>query len=186
MRTVPNLLTLLRILLIPVMMAAFYLGSRTGYLVAAICFMLACATDYLDGLMARLLSQTSKLGQFLDPTADKLLISSTILLLAGFGKISTLSLIPAVIILCREIMVSGLREVLIELDVPMPVTRLAKWKTAFQMLSLTSLMFSQAMPFGPLDLGSFLTIFGEALLWFSAFLTLVTGTLYLKAGLRHF
>ncbi len=181
MKTLPNLLTLLRILLIPVMMGAFYTQSTKGAWVAAVCFILASITDYLDGLAARLLSQTSRLGQFLDPTADKLLIVSTLFLLAGFHKISPLSFIPATIILCREIMVSGLREILLELKVPLPVTRLAKWKTAIQMLALSILLISDALN-PPNDIHAL----GETLLWIAGILTLVTGYNYLRAGLKHF
>lgn len=181
MPTIPNILTLLRIALIPIMMAAFYKQSTLGSWVAALCFMAACITDYLDGFMARLLSQTSKLGQFLDPTADKLLVASTILLLAGFDKISRLSFIPAVIILCREILVSGLREILLEIHVSMPVTRLAKWKTAIQMVALSALMVDDAVKFE-----GFAHFLGESLLWIAALLTLATGYSYLRAGLKHF
>lgn len=175
------MLTLLRIALIPIMMAAFYKQSSLGSWVAALCFLAACITDYLDGLMARLLSQTSKLGQFLDPTADKLLVASTILLLVGFDKISRLSFIPAVIILCREILVSGLREILLELHVPMPVTRLAKWKTAIQMIALSFLMMEDVVQFQGMT-----QVIGEILLWVASFLTLITGYSYLRAGLKHF
>lgn len=181
MRTIPNYLTLLRILLIPVIMGAFFFESRTGFLVGAVCFMVACATDYLDGYMARMLSQTTKLGQFLDPTADKLLIASSLMMLVGFDRMSRFALIPAIIILCREILVSGLRETLLELYVPMPVTHLAKWKTAFQMLAITTLMINQSV-----DVGIDLQRIGELLLWIAALLTLITGFSYLRAGLRHF
>lgn len=179
--TIPNILTLLRIGLIPIMTAAFYAQSSMGAWIAATCFLIACVTDYLDGLMARLLSQTSKLGQFLDPTADKLLIASTVFLLAGFDKMSRPSLIPALIILCREILVSGLREILLELKVPMPVTKLAKWKTGVQMVALSSLMVNDAVKFG-----SPMQVIGEGFLWLAAFLTLITGYNYLRAGLKHF
>ena len=181
MPTIPNLLTSLRILLIPVIIFAFYRESTWGYWVAAICFIGACITDYLDGLMARLLSQTSKLGQFLDPTADKLLVVSTLFLLVGFGKISKLSFIPAIVILCREVMVSGLREMLAELHVPLPVSMLAKVKTTLQMTALSLLMTSGTMRFE----GVFHQM-GEVLLWIAAALTLLSGFSYLRAGFRHF
>jgi cardiolipin synthase len=143
--------------------------------------MVACATDYLDGYVARTWSQVSKLGQFLDPTADKLLIASSLLMLAGFNRISHYALIPAIVILCREIMVSGLRETLLELNVPMPVTRLAKWKTACQMLAIAMLMINQSMH-SIIDL----QMWGECFLWVAAMLTLITGSSYLRAGLKHF
>jgi cardiolipin synthase len=160
---------------------SFYCGDPLGNWVAALAFLFACFTDYLDGLMARLLSQTSKLGQFLDPTADKLLIASTILILAGFGRIDKLTLIPAIVILCREILVSGLREILSEIQVSIPVTELAKWKTAIQMIALSSLMIHETMAFGTM-----LHVIGEIMLWVAALLTLISGFNYLKAGLKHF
>ncbi len=181
MPTIPNILTSIRILLIPVIIFAFYRESSLGYWVAAICFIGACVTDYLDGLMARLLSQSSKLGQFLDPTADKLLVASTLFLLVGFDKISKLSFIPAIIILCREIMISGLREVLSELKIPVPVTVLAKWKTMLQMLSLSILMVS-----GTVRFEGILHQIGEIFLWIAAALTIVTGFSYLRSGFHHF
>jgi cardiolipin synthase len=179
--TIPNILTSIRILFIPVIIMAFYHESTLGYGIAAVCFIGACITDYLDGLMARLLSQSSKLGQFLDPTADKLLVVSTLFLLVGFNKIDRLSFIPAIIILCREVMVSGLREVLSELRISMPVTVLAKWKTTLQMLALSFLMVSGMMGFEGI-----LHRVGEIMLWISALLTLVTGVSYVRAGLKHF
>lgn len=179
--TIPNILTSIRILLIPVIILAFYRESAFGYWVAATCFIGACITDYLDGLMARLLSQSSKLGQFLDPTADKLLVASTLFLLVGFDKISRLSFVPAIIILCREIMVSGLREILAELQVSMPVSRLAKWKTTLQMIALSILMIS-----GTVQFEGTLHRVGEILLWISAILTLISGFSYLRSGFKHF
>ena len=125
----PNLLTLLRIVFIPIVGALFYLQSSTGHYIAAALFILACVTDYLDGYYARIYHQVTDLGRFLDPIADKLLICSTLLLLVGFDQIKGLSLIPAIVILCREILVSGLREYLAEAHLSLPVSALAKWKT---------------------------------------------------------
>jgi cardiolipin synthase len=179
--TLPNLLTLARIVLIPIMMVAFYANDRFGNWVAAIVFMLACFTDFLDGYVARVWSQTTKVGQFLDPVADKLLVSSTLLLLAGFDRISRFTLIPAIVILCRDIMVSGLREYLSELKVNMPVTPLAKWKTAVQMIAISFLLLGDSSVFGK----SFLLL-GEGLLWAAAVMTLISGFNYLKANAKHF
>lgn len=170
-------------------MGAFYRESMLGAWIAALCFMLACITDYLDGFVARLLSQTTKLGQFLDPTADKLLIASTLFLLVGFGIIDKLSFIPAIIILCREILVSGLREVLLGIAVPMPVTRLAKWKTAFQMVALSMLMLAYALSLTPdISVSLYHTAYrvGILSLWCAGALTVLTGVGYIRAGLKHF
>lgn len=179
-RTLPNLLTIIRIALIPVVVVLFYFDrSLSNWIVASI-FVLACITDYLDGYFARVLKQTSTFGIFLDPIADKLLVAATLLMLVGFGRIQGLSLIPAVIILCREILVSGLREFLAEARVSVPVTRLARWKTGLQMVALTCLIIED-IP------GFFLSIsaIGTLGLWVAAFLTLITGFDYLRAGLKH-
>jgi cardiolipin synthase (CMP-forming) len=177
---VPNLLTLSRIALIPIIMAAFYTDNHLGRWVATLAFISACFTDFLDGYVARLWSQTSRFGQFLDPVADKLLVASTLLMLVGFGRIQPVSFLPAIIILCREILVSGLREYLSDLHVKMPVTYLAKWKTAAQMIAISLLLIGDISPFGTL-----VNMIGELLLWTAAVLTLITGYAYLKANLRH-
>ena len=177
---IPNLLTLSRIALIPIVMATFYTDNHVGRWVATLAFVIACLTDFLDGYMARLLSQTSKFGQFLDPVADKLLVSSTLLMLVGFDRIRPISFLPAIVILCREILVSGLREFLSSIQVLMPVSRLAKWKTAAQMGAISLLLIGDISPFGAI-----VSIVGEALLWAAAVLTLMTGYAYVKAGLRY-
>ncbi len=178
MRYLPNILTFLRILLIPVMIAAFYSQSVAGKLVAAIVFSIACITDFLDGFMSRVLSHSTKLGQFLDPIADKLLITSSLLMLAGFGHLPGWNLIPAIIILCREILISGLREFLMAMSIQVPVTVMAKWKTATQMLAV-----------GFLLLGDQFFIdksYGIILLWLAAGMTLFSAAQYLKFGLKYF
>lgn len=177
---IPNLLTLSRIALIPIIMAAFYTDNHTGRWVATLAFISACVTDFLDGYVARLWSQTSRFGQFLDPIADKLLVASTLLMLVGFGRIQPVSFLPAIIILCREILVSGLREFLSDLHVQMPVTTLAKWKTAAQMAAISFLLIGDISPFG-----GAVNLIGEGLLWIAALLTLMTGYAYLKSSLRH-
>ncbi len=170
-----------RIGLIPIMMGAFYTQSLIGRWVAAFAFIFACFTDFLDGYFARSWSQTTRVGQFLDPIADKLLVASTLLMLAGFGRISHFTLMPAIIILCREIMVSGLREFLSELKVNMPVTDFAKWKTAIQMLAISLLLLGDTPTFG-----SPFLLLGEGLLWIAALMTLTSGLDYLKASIKHF
>jgi cardiolipin synthase (CMP-forming) len=178
--TIPNLLTFARIALVPVVVTLFYFDRPLSNWIAASIFMIACVTDYLDGYFARTLKQTTQFGVFLDPVADKLLVAATLLMLVGFGRIQGLSLIPAVIILCREILVSSLREFLAEVHVALPVTRLAKWKTALQMGAL-SLLIIEHIPGIPLPIEQI----GLVGLWIAAFLTLRTGYDYLQAGLRH-
>jgi cardiolipin synthase len=178
--TLPNLLTFARIGLIPVVVGLFYFDRPLSNWIAASFFIIACITDYLDGYFARALKQTTRFGIFLDPMADKLLIAATLLMLVGFGRIHGISLIPAVIILCREILVSGLREFLAEAHVSIPVTRLAKWKTTIQMMALTFLII-EAVPGFPLPIGDI----GTVGLWIAALLTLMTGFDYLRAGLKH-
>ena len=178
--SVPNLLTLSRIALIPIIMAAFYTDNHIGRWVATLAFISACFTDFLDGYVARLWSQTSRFGQFLDPIADKLLVASTLLMLVGFGRIQPVSFLPAIIILCREILVSGLREFLSGLQVLMPVSALAKWKTAAQMGAISLLLTGDISPFG-----GAVNLIGEGLLWVAAVLTLITGYSYLKSSLHH-
>jgi cardiolipin synthase (CMP-forming) len=180
MYRLPNLLTLSRIIAIPVVIGAFYLPGTWANWVAVVLFTLAGLTDLLDGYLARSWNQTSKLGRFLDPVADKLLVASTLLMLAHVGWIDGWSIVPALVILCREIMVSGLREFLAELKVGLPVSRLAKWKTTIQMVAIGVLIFH---PAGAdwLHLHA-IGIFG---IWVAAGLTLITGYDYLRAGLRH-
>lgn len=177
--SLPNSLTLVRILLIPVVIAAFFSNSHVGKWVAVLSFCSACVTDYLDGFLARALAQTSRLGQFLDPIADKMLVATTLLLLAGFDKISRLAIIPASIILCREILISGLRETLSEIKVTIPVSLLAKWKTFLQMVAISLILIEDTS----LTQKSYI---GEILLWIAAILTIITSIDYLKRTLKHF
>ncbi len=176
----PNLLTLSRIAVIPLLLASFYLPGDLSSWVPLGLFMAAGITDFFDGYLARRNKQTSNLGRFLDPVADKLLVSAAILFLVGVDRISDWLLIPAVIILCREIMVSGLREYLAELRIGMPVSRLAKWKTAAQILALCFLLG------GPAVQSHFDALFvGSVLLWIAGLLTMWTGYDYLRLGLKH-
>lgn len=181
----PNVLTLSRIAVIPLMVALVALRTPGGDLGACIVFGLAAITDYFDGMLARNRRQQSDLGRMLDPIADKLLVGATLMVLVGHGRVSTLGLYPAIVIMLREILVSGLREYLAGIRVGLPVTRLAKWKTGFQMGALGTLLAGNT---GAVLLGlGFLPVsfIGEAMLWVAAALTLITGWDYLTAGLRH-
>lgn len=180
MWTLPNLLTLSRIAAIPVVVALLYVPGALGAWAALALFTAAGVTDWLDGHIARSRSQQSDLGRFLDPIADKLLVSAILLVLVAEQRIDGWSVFSALIILCREILVSGLREYLAGLAVGVPVSRLAKWKTALQMAALGLLIIGDAaLP----ALG--LRTLGEYGLAIAAFLTLVTGYDYLRAGLGH-
>ncbi len=178
--SLPNLLTLLRILIIPGLVAVLYFDYALARWVALGLYSVACITDYFDGYLARHFNEVSPLGRFLDPIADKLLVAAVILMLAGDGRISGLVLLPGLVILCREILVSGLREYLAEIRVPMPVSKLAKWKTVIQMLALGFLIIGEA---GPAVLP--IRLIGEAGLWAAALLTFITGYDYLQRGLKH-
>jgi len=178
----PNILTLSRIVAIPVVVAFMFMDPPLGNWLAFSVYTYACITDFFDGYLARAWSQQSTFGRFLDPIADKLLIVAVLMMLAGFGPTSGIHILPALVILCREILVSGLREFLADARVSVPVTLLAKWKTTIQMLALGFLIVDQAGPdFGPLST----TDIGLIGLWGAAILTLVTGYDYLRAGLGH-
>ena len=181
----PNLLTLSRIAAIPVLVVLTALHTPSGDFSACVVFGIAGITDYFDGRLARDRSQTSDVGRMLDPIADKLLVGASLMLLAGQSRLSQWGLYPAIIILLREILVSGLREYLAGLRVGLPVTTLAKWKTGFQMGALGTLLAGDDT--AALLHISFLPVshIGEAMLWIAAVLTLLTGWDYLKAGLRH-
>jgi cardiolipin synthase (CMP-forming) len=182
----PNMLTYSRIVAVPLVVLCFFVegqlkSSDTARWVALSLFAIASITDYLDGYLARLWQQSSTIGRMLDPIADKLLVSACLLLLAADGTIAGWTLWAGIIILCREILVSGLREYLAELKVSVPVTQLAKWKTAIQMLSIGFLLAGPAGDrFFPIT-----THIGIVLLWISALITLYTGYDYFKAGLKH-
>lgn len=182
----PNMLTYARILAVPLIVLCFYFEGRISPTdwwrwAALTIFIIASITDYLDGYIARIWSQTSNIGKMLDPIADKLLVSACLLLLAFDRTIDKWSLWAAIIILCREILVSGLREYLAALKVSVPVTRLAKWKTAIQLVAIGFLL---AGPAGDKVL-PYTTEIGLALLWISALVTLYTGYDYFRAGLKH-
>ena len=181
----PNLLTVSRIAAIPLLMLLMALHTSAGDLAACAVFAIAAITDYFDGMLARVRRQISDFGRMLDPIADKLLVGATLMLLAGHDRLSAAGLYPAVVIMLREILVSGLREYLAGIRIGLPVTRLAKWKTGIQMGALGTLIAGEngaqllGLGFLPIDL------IGEAMLWVAAVLTLITGWDYLTAGLRH-
>ncbi len=173
----PNLLTVARILAVPALAAAFYMPGNLGRWVTCLIFAAAAVTDFFDGYLARSWSMQSPLGRMLDPIADKLLVGAAILMLVHFGRAPIL---PSLVILCREIIVSGLREFLTELRVGLPVSRLAKWKTGVQMVALTFLLVGTAAPWWLAA-----DQIGWYGLWLAAGLTVVTGLDYLYVGLRH-
>lgn len=173
----PNLLTVGRIACIPVLVGMFYLDGEWARWTACLLFVLAATTDYVDGYLARNWQQESLLGRWLDPVADKLLVGSAVLMLVGSDQAP---LLPSLIIVLREITVSGLREYMAEVSVGLPVSRLAKWKTAVQMTAIAFLLLGDAGP-GWLPVKAI----GWWGLWVAALLTLVTGWDYLQAGLRH-
>ncbi|MBV8577565.1 MAG: CDP-diacylglycerol--glycerol-3-phosphate 3-phosphatidyltransferase [Acetobacteraceae bacterium] len=181
----PNVLTLSRIAAIPLLVALVAAHQPETDLAACVVFSAAAVTDYFDGKLARNRRQVSSLGRMLDPIADKLLVGAALMLLAGQGRLSGLGLYPAIVIMLREILVSGLREYLAGIRIGLPVTRLAKWKTGFQMGALGTLLAGDSSA-ALLHL-SFLPVsaIGEAMLWVAAGLTLLTGWDYLNAGLRH-
>ena len=180
--SLPNLLTYGRIVAVPALVACLLLiHGDTGRWIALALFIAACITDYFDGYLARMWHQQSALGRMLDPIADKLLVGVTLLMLVHDNTISGHMIWAAVIILSREILVSGLREFLAELNVKIGVTQLAKWKTTLQMIALGVLI---AGPAGDRLIPGVSSI-GLALLWLAAFLTLFTGYDYLKAAIRH-
>ncbi len=178
--TLPNLLTLSRILAIPLVVLTFYLSAPWGPWLGCGLFVLAAFTDWLDGRLARAWQQQSELGRFLDPIADKLLVGAVLFMLGALQRMSAWAVLPALVILSREILVSGLREHLAGLRVSLPVSRLAKWKTAIQMVAIGFMLLGDG---GPDALHA--RIIGELLLWIAAVLTMITGYDYLSAGLTH-
>lgn len=180
MNNLANILTFSRILMIPLMIASFYLKGDMANWISFSIFSVAGATDFLDGYVARKLNQTSTLGAFMDPIADKLLIAAALMMMVAFDRIEGYSVLAAVVILCREFVVSGLREFLADLKVSIPVTYLAKWKTTLQIFALGFLLVGDAAPASI----PAVTI-GDYCLWVAALLTLYTGYDYLKSGLKH-
>lgn len=184
--SLPNILTYMRIASVVFVVLCYFLQYvkglyYTAHTFSACLFVFACITDFFDGYLARIWQQTSNIGRMLDPIADKLLVASSLLLLASDNTIGGMSLVAAVIISCREILVSGLREYLAELKVRVPVSNLSKWKTATQMIAIILLLWG---PTGD-KLFPGITLLGISLLWASALLTLYTGWEYFKESLNH-
>jgi cardiolipin synthase len=188
--SLPNILTYARIAAIPVVIGCIFMQYKEGPLwlrwVAVAVFIAAGVTDYLDGYYARIWNQQSAFGRMLDPIADKLLVASCLLMLAADGTINNWSLWAAIVILCREILVSGLREYLAALRVSVPVTKLAKWKTTMQLVAIGFLLAGEAGDQAvPISVGPIFTLTGIGLLWASALLTIYTGYDYFRAGIHH-
>lgn len=179
-KQIPNILTISRIFLIPLILFCYLIDTKYSKIFSASLFALACITDFLDGYLARIFSIQSKLGKMLDPIADKLLVGSVILVLSSCGAID---LLPAIAIICREILVSGLREFLAEIRVSIPVSNLAKIKTGFQMSAIFILLLSDNDSTNVSIM--YLYELGRVALWIAASLTIFTGYAYLKSGLKH-
>ena len=181
-KNLPNWLTYFRIAVIPALVLVFFLKGNWGYWLSAGLFLLASITDWLDGYVARKWQVESAVGRFLDPIADKLLVATALLLLVQSNTDDTTraDIIPAIAIVCREILVSGLREFLAEIRVSVPVSKLAKWKTAVQMAAIFLLLLGAGGP--PWLYAEWL---GRACLWLAAILTLMTGYAYIKTGWKH-
>jgi len=186
MLSVPNLLTLSRILAVPFLVFLLWRPTPVDYAITFVLYCVVGITDYFDGYLARAQGQISKLGQFLDPIADKIMVAAVLIMLISSRKanpvpeIEGLHIIAGLIILLREIIVSGLREFLAELRVSMPVSRLAKWKTTFQLVALGALILGGAVPNH-----EWVHDVGIVSLWAAAALTLMTGWDYLRVGLKH-
>ncbi len=187
MLTLPNLLTLSRIFAVPILVFLLWRPVPIDYAITFVLYCIVGLTDYFDGYVARAKGQISRLGQFLDPIADKIMIAAVLIMLISSRKenpipeIAGLHIIAALVILLREIIVSGLREYLASLQVSMPVSQLAKWKTTFQIIALGALILGGAVPHMPWVHGV-----GLVCLWVAATLTLITGWDYLRTGMRHF
>jgi len=172
--SLPNLLTISRILVIPVIFLSIYIHTAVWSMFAAVLFIIASITDYFDGYLARSRNETSAFGRLLDPIADKLLVASALIVILADNMVRPVNFIPVIVILCREILVAGLREFLAEMHVGMPVTRLAKWKTGFQMTALSMIL-----------VGYMFHDLGVVLLWIAAVLTFVTGYQYFEKSLDY-
>ena len=186
MLTLPNLLTLSRILAVPILVFLLWRPLPIDYAITFVLYCIVGITDYFDGYLARAQGRISRLGQFLDPIADKIMVAAVLMMLISSRKanpvpeIDGLNIIPALVILLREIIVSGLREYLAPLNVSVPVSRLAKWKTTLQLVALGALILGGAVPHSP-----WVHEVGIISLWVAAALTLVTGYDYLRIGIKH-
>ena len=185
LKKIPNILTVGRILIVPFFVLAFYLPGSYGDLTALILFIVASFTDFLDGMLARLLGEESKIGELLDPIADKIIVATALILLVMDGTIREYEVIAAIIILTREILISGLREFLAKGKIKLPVSNLAKIKTVLQMISIALLLSGETgnkiINFQDYNAQTI----GIILLWLSAALTLFTGYEYMRKGIDH-
>ena len=187
MLSLPNLLTLSRIFAVPILVFLLWKPAPYDYLITFVLYCIVGVTDYFDGYLARAQGSISRLGQFLDPIADKIMVAAVLVMLMASRKadgappiIEDFAVIPAIVILLREIIVSGLREFLAPLNVSMPVSKLAKWKTTLQLVALGALILGGGFPVQP-----WIHVVGLVSLWAAAALTLVTGWDYLRVGLKH-
>jgi cardiolipin synthase len=185
LKKIPNILTIGRIIIVPFFVLAFYLPGFYGDLTAFALFVIASFTDFLDGMLARMMGEESKLGELLDPIADKIIVATALILLVMSGTIRHYEVIAAIIILTREILISGLREFLARGQIKLPVTNLAKLKTFLQMVAISLLLTGETgnkiLNFQDYNAQTI----GIILLWLSAFLTLYTGYEYLRKGIDH-
>ena len=185
LKKIPNILTIGRIIIVPFFVLAFYLPGFYGDLTAFVLFVIASFTDFLDGMLARMMGEESKLGELLDPIADKIIVATALILLVMSGTIKHYEVIAAIIILTREILISGLREFLARGQIKLPVTNLAKLKTFLQMVAISLLLTGETgnkiLNFQDYNAQTI----GIILLWLSAFLTLYTGYEYLRKGIDH-
>tara|TARA_B100000787_G_scaffold105849_1_gene78506 strand:- start:411 stop:995 length:585 start_codon:yes stop_codon:yes gene_type:complete len=185
LKKIPNILTIGRIIIVPFFVLAFYLPGFYGDLTACVLFVIASFTDFLDGMLARMMGEESKLGELLDPIADKIIVATALILLVMSGTIKHYEVIAAIIILTREILISGLREFLARGQIKLPVTNLAKLKTFLQMVAISLLLTGETgnkiLNFQDYNAQTI----GIILLWLSAFLTLSTGYEYLRKGIDH-
>jgi len=185
LKKIPNILTIGRIIIVPFFVLAFYLPGFYGDLTACVLFVIASFTDFLDGMLARMMGEESKLGELLDPIADKIIVATALILLVMDGTLKHYEVIAAIIILTREILISGLREFLAKGQIKLPVSNLAKLKTFLQMVSISLLLTGETgnkiLNFQDYNA----QIIGIILLWLSAFLTLFTGYEYLRKGIDH-
>ena len=185
LKKIPNILTIGRIIIVPFFVLAFYLPGFYGDLTACVLFVIASFTDFLDGMLARMMGEESKLGELLDPIADKIIVATALILLVMSGTIRHYEVIAAIIILTREILISGLREFLARGQIKLPVSNLAKLKTFLQMVAISLLLTGETgnkiINFQDYNAQTI----GIILLWLSAFLTLYTGYEYLIKGIDH-
>ena len=199
MQKLPNILTIFRILIIPILIYSFYIPGLFANLIVASLFLLASITDFFDGYFARLYKAQSNFGKCLDPIADKLLVTVAIVMLVHFGNKNMVITLAGLIIICREILVSGLREYLSSVNISLPVSKLSKYKTGFQMTALTFLLIGKQGSIYAvsgilgeeeaknikLTIANIVTYIGEYFLVVAAILTVITGYFYLRATLRN-